>query len=100
MLPSPIIFGKIIDGACILWQTTCGDDTGNCLSYDTVQLRRRYMFTTAVIMFFGIIPDIAVCYEAKNLVIFREEEPKTTEENKDSLESNKLLSETSHFDKN
>ena len=94
MLPSPIIYGKIIDGACILWQNTCGGTTGNCLTYDTVQLRTRYMFTTAAIMIFGVIADILVCYEAKHLVIFREEEePETSKVNIDSNETNKLLSE-------
>ena len=91
MLPSPIIYGKIIDGACILWQNTCGGETGNCLTYDTVQLRTRYMFTTAAIMFFGVIADIAVCYEAKNLVIFREEEPQNSISKNNANELNELL---------
>ena len=93
MLPSPIIYGKIIDGACILWQNTCGGETGNCLTYDTVQLRTRFMFTTAAIMSFGVIADIAVCYEAKNLVIFREDEQENSISNKSANESNQLLHE-------
>ena len=91
MLPSPIIYGKIIDGACILWQDACDGDTGNCLSYDTVELRRRYMFTTAAIMFFGVIADIAVCYEAKDLVVFYDNEPLDPKVKKDPVENNKLL---------
>ena len=93
MLPSPIIYGKIIDGACILWQDTCDGDTGNCLSYDTVELRRRYMFTTAAIMFFGVIADIAVCYEAKDLVVFYDTEPLDPKSKKDPVENNKLLTD-------
>ena len=34
MLPSPIIFGAIIDNTCLLWQEECGETT-NCLLYDT-----------------------------------------------------------------
>ena len=52
------------------------------------------MFTTAGIMFLGVIADIAVCYEAKDLIIFRENEddkPKRSKDNQD--ESGKLLSQ-------
>ena len=86
MLPSPIIYGEIIDGSCILWQQMCGGETGNCLLYDTPKLRRRLMFTTAGIMLFGMVFDILVCYEAKNLVIFNPQQKgrsKTNKENKD-----------------
>ena len=94
MLPSPIIYGKIIDGACILWQNICGGETGNCLTYDTVKLRTRYMFTTAGIMFLGVIADMAVCYEAKDLIIFRENEDEKPKRSKDSQdESGTLLSQ-------
>ena len=101
MLPSPIIYGKIIDGACILWQNICGGETGNCLTYDTVKLRTRYMFTTAGIMFLGVIADMAVCYEAKDLIIFREnEEEKSKPSNETNQESRTLLSEKEYRKQN
>merc|ERR1719431_814154 len=34
MLPSPIIYGAIIDNTCILWQQECGETT-NCLLYNS-----------------------------------------------------------------
>ena len=67
MLPSPIVYGQIIDNTCILWQEVnkllykykgpiisnsnfiyqeCGETT-NCLLYDTDKLREYLMFTTA-----------------------------------------------------
>ena len=46
MLPSPIVYGGIIDNTCILWQETCDGGTGNCLLYDTVKLRLTLMITT------------------------------------------------------
>ena len=52
----------------------CGGETGNCLLYDTATLRRRFMLTTTGIMFFGMVFDALVCYEAKNLVIFNPEQ--------------------------
>ena len=82
ILPSPIIYGQIIDKSCILWQNTCGGNTGNCLLYDAPMLRRRLMLTTAGIMLFGLLADIAVCYEAKNLLIFNPEQKRRSKATK------------------
>ena len=49
------------------------------------------MFTTAAIMFFGVIADIAVCYEAKDLVVFYDKEPLDPKAKKDPVENNELL---------
>lgn len=73
MLPSPIIFGAIIDKTCILWQEECGETT-NCLLYDTIRLREVIMFTTGGIMLVGVLFDCAVCYYSKSLVIFNPEQ--------------------------
>ena len=54
-----------------MWQTLCGDDTGNCVTYDLFQFRTRFMFTTSVFMSLGVISDIMVWYESKDLVVFR-----------------------------
>lgn len=37
-IPSPIIFGKILDSACALWGKTC-TSSGNCWIYDGPKLR-------------------------------------------------------------
>ncbi|XP_031572441.1 solute carrier organic anion transporter family member 4C1-like isoform X2 [Actinia tenebrosa] len=36
-LPGPIVFGRIIDTTCTMWQEKCGND-GNCRNYDHVTL--------------------------------------------------------------
>jgi len=72
MLPSPIIFGSIIDNTCLLWQEECGETT-NCLLYDTDALRQALMLTTAGIMVMGVVCDVAVVYYAKDLKIFDED---------------------------
>ncbi|KAK7492361.1 hypothetical protein BaRGS_00016458 [Batillaria attramentaria] len=41
-IPGPIIFGKIIDEACLLWSGGA-ESTGACLLYDTVLLRVSVM---------------------------------------------------------
>ncbi|XP_038051580.1 solute carrier organic anion transporter family member 5A1-like [Patiria miniata] len=40
-IPSPIIFGAVIDTACRLLQSSCGK-TGNCLVYDIVHFRYAF----------------------------------------------------------
>lgn len=37
-IPSPIIFGKILDAACVVWGKTCSS-SGNCWIYDGPNLR-------------------------------------------------------------
>lgn len=37
-IPGPIIYGRIIDTACISWNTTCGK-RGDCQLYDQNALR-------------------------------------------------------------
>ncbi|ESO02088.1 hypothetical protein HELRODRAFT_188571 [Helobdella robusta] len=40
MLPSPLIYGQLIDWTCILWKTSsCSDARGSCLAYDNSMLR-------------------------------------------------------------
>ena len=100
-LPSPLVYGKIIDGACSLWQTLCGDDTGNCVTYDLVQFRTRFMFTTSVFMSLGVISDILVWYESKDLVVFRENKMNETEIiEKINIESEELLEGNEQHEEN
>ncbi|XP_067671641.1 solute carrier organic anion transporter family member 3A1-like [Haliotis asinina] len=39
-LPSPVVYGMVIDSTCRLWQITCGE-TGACALYDLPLLRYR-----------------------------------------------------------
>ncbi|XP_071105352.1 solute carrier organic anion transporter family member 3A1-like [Haliotis cracherodii] len=39
-LPSPIVYGMVIDTTCTLWETTCGE-VGTCALYDLPNLRYR-----------------------------------------------------------
>ena len=43
-IPSPIIFGNVIDSTCLLWKQTCeGSQGGRCLIYDIVAFRYKYV---------------------------------------------------------
>ncbi|KAK6617800.1 hypothetical protein RUM43_014028 [Polyplax serrata] len=46
-IPSPMIFGLIIDKTCVLWQSDCYGQ-GSCLAYDNTYMS-RYMLGIAVI---------------------------------------------------
>ena len=37
-VPGPIIFGALIDKACLLWEYECSNDSRTCWSYDNTQL--------------------------------------------------------------
>lgn len=41
-IPAPIVFSKLIDNTCILWNYYCNDDKGTCLEYDIKQF--HYLF--------------------------------------------------------
>ena len=41
-IPSPIIFGSVIDSTCLVWKSTCeGAVGGRCLLYDIVMFRYK-----------------------------------------------------------
>ncbi|XP_062547204.1 solute carrier organic anion transporter family member 4A1 isoform X2 [Armigeres subalbatus] len=46
-IPAPMIFGRLIDETCILWQESC-DDHGACLVYDNAFMS-KYMLLLALI---------------------------------------------------
>ena len=41
-IPSPILFGNVIDSTCLLWKETCeGEEGGRCLLYDIELFRYK-----------------------------------------------------------
>ncbi|CAH1258248.1 SLCO1B3 [Branchiostoma lanceolatum] len=53
-IPSPIYFGAAIDGACLLWQTTCGQ-RGNCWLYDNTRFRQSYLGLATALQLLSIV---------------------------------------------
>uniref|UniRef100_A0A0M3JB98 EXS domain-containing protein n=1 Tax=Anisakis simplex TaxID=6269 RepID=A0A0M3JB98_ANISI len=67
-LPSPIVWGFIVDSACIRWNRTCGDLTrGACSIYNSDALRLRTHITYGVMRLVSLISDAWVFYYAKDL---------------------------------
>ncbi|CAG9772829.1 unnamed protein product [Ceutorhynchus assimilis] len=71
-VPSPILFGIIMDKACLVWGKTCNGN-GNCWLYNGETLRYTVNFTAAAFVLVGTVFDAAVCYYVKDLQIFDEE---------------------------
>ncbi|GAB1599393.1 solute carrier organic anion transporter family member 5A1-like [Argonauta hians] len=53
-IPAPILFGNIIDTACLLWRNRCGNN-GSCLVYDIVQFRNKYVGISAGLKVLGTL---------------------------------------------
>lgn len=68
-LPSPVIFGAIMDNACMVWGENCGETT-NCLLYDTDQMRNTLCYFVAVCVFLATMADIGVWWNCKDIQIF------------------------------
>ncbi|XP_078668259.1 solute carrier organic anion transporter family member 2A1-like [Branchiostoma floridae x Branchiostoma belcheri] len=58
-IPSPIYFGAAIDGACLLWQTTCGQ-RGNCWLYDNTRFRQAYLGLATAVKLLALLWAIGV----------------------------------------
>ncbi|KAJ8669937.1 hypothetical protein QAD02_001196 [Eretmocerus hayati] len=71
-IPSPILFGFILDKTCLVWGKTCSG-TGNCWLYNGETLRYLLNFTAASFVTIGTIFDIGVWYYVKDVKIFDDE---------------------------
>lgn len=76
-IPSPIVYGAIIDQACKLWRTECGK-TGNCWFYDPKKMRLYLHLTTAAFISIALVFDAISGYYVRNLELY--EEPEETEQ--------------------
>jgi solute carrier organic anion transporter family, member 5A len=68
-VPSPILFGTLIDKACIIWGKTCTSN-GNCWLYDGETLRTWFFYTSALSIAIGTFFDFKVWQNVKTLKIF------------------------------
>ncbi|KAJ6223851.1 hypothetical protein RDWZM_002396 [Blomia tropicalis] len=68
-IPSPIVFGNVIDSTCLVWKAHCGQQGGFCLLYNIEQFRLRYVGVcsalkiTAALLFF--LDWLLICYREK-----------------------------------
>lgn len=94
LIPGPIIFGRLIDNACLVWNFKCGRQ-GNCQLYDPIKFRYYLHSISSLFIFMGAFFDLLVWYNGKNLDLYGDlkDEKMNIEkerENDDSPESQPL----------
>lgn len=65
-VPCPIVYGAVVDSACLIWETTCGKQ-GACKLYDENFFRMFYHGTTGAILLCAFLVDIIVWYKAGSI---------------------------------
>uniref|UniRef100_A0ABD2X182 Uncharacterized protein n=2 Tax=Trichogramma TaxID=7490 RepID=A0ABD2X182_9HYME len=80
-VPCPIVYGAVVDSACLVWEYACGEK-GACWLYDSQVFRMFFHGTTGGIMALAFIVDLIVWYKAGsiNFVDEPENEVGTAEE--------------------
>lgn len=71
-VPCPIIYGAVVDSACLIWKTVCGKH-GACSLYDADTFRHYFLGITAGIMFLAFIMDLVVWSKAHRIDITPED---------------------------
>lgn len=78
-VPCPIVYGAVVDSACLFWENTCGQ-LGACRVYDADNFRFAFHGVTAFIMIVAFIVDIVVWFKAQRIKIDEEHVVASNEE--------------------
>ncbi|CAG5101777.1 Similar to Oatp74D: Solute carrier organic anion transporter family member 74D (Drosophila melanogaster) [Cotesia congregata] len=62
-VPCPIVYGAVVDSACLVWDNSCGE-RGACWLYDSNIFRMFFHGTTGGILALAFIVDLVVWYKA------------------------------------
>lgn len=71
LIPGPILYGYIIDNACLLWNSKC-DQRGNCQLYDARQFRYYLNLTAMALTAIGVFFDVLVWWYGKDVDLYGE----------------------------
>uniref|UniRef100_A0A8R1DYU3 Solute carrier organic anion transporter family member n=1 Tax=Caenorhabditis japonica TaxID=281687 RepID=A0A8R1DYU3_CAEJA len=93
-LPSPIIWGLVIDAACLVWDKTCDGHRGACSIYHPERLRVWMHLLYVGIRIISLLTDIYVWKHSKHLNIM--DEPASEE--KDNIRRNSIKMQAVHPD--
>ncbi|KAB0800160.1 hypothetical protein PPYR_08040 [Photinus pyralis] len=73
-VPCPIIYGTVVDSACLLWKSVCGK-RGACDLYDSNKFRMFYHGTTSAILLCAFFVDVIVWVKAGSINFVDEQSP-------------------------
>lgn len=79
-VPCPIVYGAVVDSACLVWEMACGEQ-GACWLYDTNVFRMFYHGTTGAILLCAFFVDVLVWYKAGSINFVDEQQPHEEELN-------------------
>ncbi|VDN59179.1 unnamed protein product [Dracunculus medinensis] len=79
-LPSPTIWGVIIDSACLVWNHPCFNEKGACVIYSADALRTRMHLTYIIIRAISLTTDIYVVRNSKEIILFDEKDTSQRQE--------------------
>ncbi|XP_015111203.1 solute carrier organic anion transporter family member 3A1 [Diachasma alloeum] len=65
-VPCPIVYGAVVDSACLVWEYACGE-RGACWLYDSNIFRMFFHGTTGGILLLAFIVDVVVWYKAGSI---------------------------------
>lgn len=65
-IPYPLIYGKIFDYSCLVWNKECGE-RGNCWLYDTEKLRFVYHAVSIALIAMGSVFDLIMIFLSPRL---------------------------------
>lgn len=68
-LPTPLLFGTIIDSACLVWEESCGE-TGSCWVYSNDQFRYRLHGLTSACLSIAGVFEIITYFKVETLQLF------------------------------
>ncbi|CAL4121154.1 unnamed protein product [Meganyctiphanes norvegica] len=85
-VPCPIIYGSVVDSACIHWKTTCGEP-GACELYESDIFRMFFHGVTGGVMILAFFVDVIVWHKSKKVSFNDEEEEDGGVQMKASLSS-------------
>lgn len=72
-VPCPIIYGAVVDSACLFWEDNCGEP-GACRVYDPTKFRTYFHGLTAIIMFAAFLVDVIVWVKAKKIQVHEDQQ--------------------------
>lgn len=84
-VPCPIVYGAVVDSACLVWEMACGEK-GACRLYDSYVFRMFYHGITGAILLCAFFVDVIVWYKAGS-INFVDEQNSQIEEELDTITS-------------
>lgn len=73
-VPCPIVYGAVVDSACLVWKMACGEK-GACGLYDSDVFRMFYHGITGAILLCAFFVDVIVWYKAGSINFVDEQIP-------------------------